>query len=343
MAFTGRMAVGGSATATVSPANKIGLMISEGAAGQRISLKTSNTTITNSWVYIYNPNGTTLVGPVTVGSGSFVDTLTLAYTGTYTILIDPLSSYSGNMTLTLYDVPPDPTAGISPGGASVTLTTTSPGQNMHLTFSANAGQRVSLKMDSVTVTSSNVYMYKPDGTQQAVYVGMNTSGAFIDTQTLAVTGTYSILVDPSGDRIGSVTSTLMMCRPRHRQYHPRRRGGNSGDRRPRTECAIELQWECRQMVSLNITGVTVNTSHVSILKPDGAMLIDTVTVTTSVKFIDTMTLPVAGVYTIVVNPAGWYTGSLTLTLYDVIDFAGTIRPGVRPPRQRPRCRDRMLD
>ncbi len=74
------------------------------------------------------------------------------------------------MTLTLNDVPPIPMAGISPGGASVTLTTTSPGQNMHLTFSANAGQRVSLKMDSVTVTSSNVYMYKPDGTQQAAFM-----------------------------------------------------------------------------------------------------------------------------------------------------------------------------
>src|SRR5204862_461966 len=80
------------------------------------------------------------------------------YSGTYT------PSATGSMTLTLYDVPPDATGAITPGGSSVTVAAGTPGQNARLTFDAQAGQRVSLSLTGVTISSSYVSLLKPDGT-----------------------------------------------------------------------------------------------------------------------------------------------------------------------------------
>ena len=92
---------------------------------------------------ISNPDGTNLVGSTLVtGAGTFIDTRTLPAAGTYTIAIDPSAANVGSMTMTLYDVPADATAPISPGGAAATLAITTPGQNGRVTFAGTAGQRM---------------------------------------------------------------------------------------------------------------------------------------------------------------------------------------------------------
>jgi hypothetical protein len=68
-------------------------------------------------------------------------------------VVDPQGTATGSMTLTLYNVPPDPTASIVPGGPAVTLTTTTPGQNASATFAASAGQRISLVLSGVTMST----------------------------------------------------------------------------------------------------------------------------------------------------------------------------------------------
>jgi hypothetical protein len=48
-------------------------------------------------------------------------------------------------------------------------------------------------------------------------------------------------------------------------------------------------------------------------------------------FIDVVTLPADGSYSLLVNPQDYAVGSLTLTLYDVpADFTATIQPGGAP-------------
>src|SRR5205823_3880391 len=92
-----------------------------GTAGQRIALKISSNTITLSNVSIQKPDATNLVAPTLMTTaGGFIDTKTLPTSGTYTILVHPQSTYVGSMTLTLYDVPPDAAANITPGGSPVT-------------------------------------------------------------------------------------------------------------------------------------------------------------------------------------------------------------------------------
>ena len=63
----------------------------------------------------------------------------------------------------------DQTYAIVPGGSPVTITTHSAGENAWLTFDAQAGQRIALKMSGVTIgpspcCSTYVWIYKPDGT-----------------------------------------------------------------------------------------------------------------------------------------------------------------------------------
>ena len=100
-----------------------------GSAGRRISLGGGWSA---GWALasIINPDGTNLINPSWGSGGIYFDVRTLPLDGTYTILIDPENGNTGNITLTLYDVPPDPVATITPGGPSVTVTTTMAGQQL---------------------------------------------------------------------------------------------------------------------------------------------------------------------------------------------------------------------
>src|SRR5439155_1051081 len=138
-------------TVTTRAADENARLRFDGQAAQRISLKLSAVTVSSSYVSILKPDGSPLGSNVYVSIfGGFVDTRTLPVNGTYTILVDPLDAATGSITLTLYDVPPDVGGTITPGGPSIGVTTTTPGQNGRLRFDAQAGQRVSLKLSAGT-------------------------------------------------------------------------------------------------------------------------------------------------------------------------------------------------
>ena len=105
---------------------------------------------------------------------------------------------------------------------------------------------------------------------------------------------------------------------------------NSGD-----NAAITFSGTANQRVSLNLTAVSISFSYVSIRKPDGTDLVSSRAVFTSGKFIDTVTLPTTGTYTIYIDPNGTATGSMTLTLYDVpADQSVALHPTVTSSRSR---------
>ena len=63
--------------------------------------------------------------------------MALPQTATDTVLVDLSLSYSGSMTLTVYNLPPDFTGAITSGtpGQPVLVSTDTPGQNGRLTVS----------------------------------------------------------------------------------------------------------------------------------------------------------------------------------------------------------------
>jgi len=203
---TGTITPGGSAvTVTITAAGQNASLTFSGTATQRISLRLTSVTISNSTVSIRKPDASTLTSLAGVGTGGgFIDVQTLPTTGTYTIVVDPQGAATGAMTLTLYDVPADVSGTLTVNGGGVGVTITTPGQNGALTVAGTSGQGVTVRITSNTIGTVSVSLLKPDG-------GTLTSGASsganfnLPSQTLPTTGTYTVKVDPWTVNTGSLT------------------------------------------------------------------------------------------------------------------------------------------
>jgi hypothetical protein len=142
------------------------------------------------------------------GAGSYFDTVTLATNGTYTIFVDPQGAATGNVTLSINN-DSDVTGTIAIDGSAVTTTTTVEGQDAVLTFSATAGQRIFVQLTNSTNPGATLELLTPASTIQAsTYFNNGSAPFFIDTQTLATTGTYSLKILHSGTNVGSETLQL---------------------------------------------------------------------------------------------------------------------------------------
>ncbi len=320
---------GAPVTVTTTTSGEDALLAFPGTAGQRVSLKLSAVSIgTNACcsakVSILRPDGSALATPTYFGtSGGFVDTRTLPTAGSYRILIDPQGTATGSVTLTLYDVPADANAAITAGGGAVTLSTTTPGQNVQATFTGVAGQRVSLRLADVTMGPSTccggkVSITAPGGSTFAMPAYFGTSGGFVDAKTLAVSGTYTILVDPQATATGSATLTLYdVPADTSASTSPGSSGSSVTTTVPGQNARVMFAGGAGQRVSVKVSGMTLSAAYVSVLNPGGSTLAPAIYVGTSGGFVDTRSLPSTGTYTIVVDPQGMATGSATVTVYDV--------------------------
>ncbi len=338
VAFTGQTQLDSSNTATVGTANKIALVVFDGAATQRVSIHLTNVTIANQWLSLNNPDGT---NNFSFHNGVWFEPKSLPTAGVYTIVIDPDSTYTGSATINLYNVPPDVSQTIGIGGSPVTVTTTVPGQNANLTFTGTGGQQVSLVMTDTTYPGSSgslgtVAFLNPDGTTLAGPYVYNAQEGLVDNKTLPANGTYKILVDPSYIYTGNTTLTLYESSDVIGAITPGGPPVTVSTTVPGQNARLSFSGTAGQRVSLKIENVVVsggstNTANIAIVKPDGVTLTsDTVTPPTA-KFIDTQTLPVTGTYEVRVNPASTSTSSMTLTLYDVPpDAGGAIAIGGTP-------------
>jgi hypothetical protein len=311
---------GGSAvTVTISTAGTSATASFSGTAGQRVALNMSSSTIYLSKLSLLKPNGIALFA-INVGkSPRFVDTQVLPATGTYKVVIDPNSTYTGKMTLRLYNVPPDASGALTTNGTPTTVTTTTPGQNAALTFAGTTGQRIALNLTSVTTTQATVTIRNPDGTTLAGPIAYANTGTFVDPRTLPQNGTYTVFLNPRLLSVGSVTVQAYnvpadTSAPVNADGTP-----TTGTTTvPGQSARFTFSGAALGRVSLSVTA-TEFTGVVSILKPDSTVLTSR-TVTPAAPagaFIDAQVLPVNGPYTILVDPAADATGSLTFSLYTV--------------------------
>jgi hypothetical protein len=102
-------------------------------------------------------------------------------------------------------VAPDVTGTITIDGATVTVTTTTPGQDGRLTFGGTAGQQISVTATDLTNPGAYVNLVRPDGSTQTYVIICCGSGSFIGAQVLATTGTYTLWVQHAGPGMGSET------------------------------------------------------------------------------------------------------------------------------------------
>jgi hypothetical protein len=323
--FTGTLDPAGPATtATMSVPGQNGVLTFAGTAGQRVSLLGSNGMtgqvglICDVNVTIKKPDGTTLTPATCMEQWGYVDVQMLPATGTYQVSIDPTSWAVGSLTLRLYDVPADSSGTTAADAVARTVTLGTPGQNGVLTFEGTAGQRVFLNGTNGMsgqiglACDVNVSIKKPDATVLAAPTCMEGTG-FIDTKTLPVTGTYTIVVDPQLHATGSVTLTLYDV--------PADTTGtvSIGGSTTVSNSAIgqngtlTFSGTSGQQITVRMTSNNYFWLTVKLMKPDGTQLTSQQWFSGSFN-LPTVTLPVTGTYTIVVDPNAASIGSVVVSV-----------------------------
>jgi hypothetical protein len=306
---TDRMAIGDTRTVAIGTSSKVGLVIFDGTLAQRVSLKVVPGPL--STVTMYRPN---LRSTVSAGIGvttALLEPPLLAQTGTYSILVDPTGTATGTTTLTLYNVPADASGTITAGGSAVTVTTTVPGQNGALTFTGTAGHRMALNVGAGPV--GTVSLRQPDGATLAS-AASGALSAFIEPTTLPSSGTHSAFVDYRQANTGSVALTLYDV--------PADVTGTvtvNGSATPVTittagqNASLTFTGTSGQLMTVRMTGNTMSTTTVKLLKPDGSQLTASTSVLSSFNLAQ-QTLPVTGTYTVVVDPSKANTGSINVAV-----------------------------
>jgi YD repeat-containing protein len=191
-----------------------------GTGGRRMSVKVTTTSGNFGciWYIRIQKDGATIPGGeqvscAGVNQSAFLEPVALPSDGTYTVVVDPQTSYTGSGTVNLHDVV-DVTESITPGGAAVSISLDVPGQRAHLAFSGSAGQQVSA---TVRTTSGNFgclwyILIQKDGS--TITGGSKYSCAGINQNvtlgpvTLPSLGTYTVVVDPNTSSTGWADVTL---------------------------------------------------------------------------------------------------------------------------------------
>jgi YD repeat-containing protein len=327
---TGTISIGGSAVTmtTTAPGQNIAVTFS-GTAGHAVSVLSSGQTFStaaNLWVYA--PDGTPLASPSTISTSGlplFTGPLNLPETGTYKIYVDPSGTGTGQVTLQLFDSTPI-TGTITPGGSSVTATTTSYGEDAIYTFTGTASERISLTIQSVSYSttlsgfyspSATVAIIKPNGTTLAstvVYTSSSTT-YFIDTQVLPTAGTYTVRVAP-GPYTGTATLTLYQV-PADASATITINGSPVviSTSTPGQNLQLTFSGTSGQSISLTCGSVTYsNYNPLVVYNPSTSYLTSGYVYPTGNTIFTGVTLSQTGTFTITVDPSGTDTGSVTFQL-----------------------------
>jgi len=305
-------ATGGSASVTITTPGQNAELTFSDTSGQKITLTTSTLTTGSTTISILNPDGSTFYTANVGASGLVFNGLTLTQTGTYTLVINPSGSNTGSVTPVVYNVPSDFTSTITPGGSSVTVTT-SPYQNASLTFSGTTNQLVSMIISNDTISSAYLTLYNPDGSTVFSQVLVNTSGYFMDTTSLSQTGTYKFYFAPNNGVSGSATFTLYNIVNTTGSVTVNGFGVRVTLSTPGQNGKLTFSGTANQLVTVHVATNTTGGVTVALLNTTGGTM-------TSSSFsgasgtLAQQTLPTAGTYTVSIIHSGTNTGSLTISV-----------------------------
>jgi YD repeat-containing protein len=174
-----------------------------GTLNQRVSLSGTGVTTPLATVSLLRADGSGFATFFSVFSGQtgFGGPVTLPASETYGILVDPSSP--GDLTLTLYDVPPDITGSITINASPQTVTFTGPGQQAFLTLPGTVGLSVTIQGTNSTVGCFNniAFTSSAGGPSWAPVCGTPFT---LGPVALSATTTYTLVLDPDKANIGSI-------------------------------------------------------------------------------------------------------------------------------------------
>jgi hypothetical protein len=178
------------------------------AAGQDMALNVSGVSTTPAGatisIIVYNSSGTQVAGTTTT-TGATLNLTNLAV-DTYRVFLAPQTPATATMQVILQ---PGTVGSVPSTGTATSFSTLEPGQNAYLTFSATAGQSMSLVFQNVVLTPNtnnyiSYYITAPNG---AYYTNGSCSpsaaGCELAFYNMPQTGTYNMTMSP-----GSTSETM---------------------------------------------------------------------------------------------------------------------------------------
>jgi hypothetical protein len=157
-------------------------------------------------VYVRNADGTVLAS-ATIGSApTFIEPWTFARG--QTIQTERIGSDIGNVTVTMFDVPPDVTRAATIGGPAVQVVIEQPGQNGAVTFAGRAGQPIAVHISGNSTGGVAIRITSKDGGTPLASASSAASSFGLPPVTLPATGTYVVVLDPTGPRIGALNVSV---------------------------------------------------------------------------------------------------------------------------------------
>jgi large repetitive protein len=332
----GTVLTSGTTTSYTTPApGQNAYLTFAGTAGQDLGIAltgltlTPNSQQTYAWVYIYEPNGTTLLTYQqcfisTPGGGCEFTLTNLPVTGNYQIQVMPGTQQTMSFNLTASQDVTGTLALNTP--KNVTLV---PGQNTWLTFTATANETVAVSATSLLTNpaAQNVALTVYNSSGTSVGTASGTSNATANLTNL-VAGIYSVLVVPSYG--ASATMQVTLAAGIAPTLTLNGTTANYASTEPGQYDYFYFSGTAGENVGIALTGLTLTPSSqqtyvvVYIYEPNGTTLLTYnfyYTSTPGVEF-SLPNLPVTGTYSIQVMPGTQQTMSFNLTASQ--DVSGTL-------------------
>lgn len=289
-----------------------------GTAGQKVFVQFTGGTyglVSNATATVRKPDGGTL-SSTNCGTTCAFETFTLPSTGTYSVVHDPKGEATGTVTFRAWAVAPDLAFAVTADGSATAVTTTTPGQNATLSFAGTAGQRIAVRLSGGTYPSADatVVLRRPDGGTLTQNVSCGVT-CFLDTRALPTTGTYTLLVDPEVAAVGGITAQVYDV-PADAAVTTTPGGGPNpvAVTAVGQNAVVSFTATAGQVVTVAVTGATFGPSTGYVLRrPDGSTLTSKTSSGANTTFAS-VTLPAAGVYSLLIDPATTATGTATVTV-----------------------------
>ena len=275
-----------------------------------------------------NPASATILGTVCMGTGVALDRAVTTTTGVHKLRIVNSGATAFTVPVTLVAAK-DLVGTITPG-TPATWKIAAKGQSAKYSFTGAVGQRPILSLSGSTYPAAGVLvsLVNPSGTTVEVQ-SFTTATAWLEFAPLTAAGSWALLVDPSGGGTGTASATLNLVTDQSGTITP----GTTKSVTVSTKgqnANLTFSGTAGQTATLNVTGSTLSSSIVTLVRPNGTTLISN-GFGTGASFLDFTSSPLdaAGTWTLTVDPQGQATGSatLTLTLTNGGGGGGTITPG----------------
>lgn len=307
---------------------------------------TGDSLATFTYIDLIAPSGVVTSNAFYLGSTDTRKALFLpspSVAGTYTLLIKPDAAVTGGFTLNASSaVVATPVV----GGATSTVTTTKPGQQARLQFSATAGDSLSVGLTSNTLSAyTNVTLIRPDGSKVTQsFVSATTNGDF-DFIGLPQTGSYALLFQPSDTVFGSFVATLSA----EQALGAITVGGATvpvtiarAGQNARLNFAGTSGQVLKVAYSGNTSGATIG---IWVYAPDGTVFLNNRLVSGTSGSFNLSALTATGTYQLLVDPYNATTATVSLALTTVstaavaraesVPPAGTLTPTITPTASAP--------